>query len=89
MPLGPWIPIVDRIVKENEMRPKSMQVSPKMIWQYLCKEHDFKGSFSMVNAYVRQARSIAALDVNPVRELSGRRLEKPPPCSEESAGHRR
>ena len=77
LPLGPLIPIIDRIVKENEMRPKSMQVSPKMIWQYLCKEHDFKGSFSMVNAYVRQARSIAALDENPVRELPGRRLEKP------------
>ena len=52
-----------------------MQVSPRMIWQYLCKEHDFKGSFSMVNDYVRQARSIAALDVSPVRELPGSSFE--------------
>jgi hypothetical protein len=75
VPLGPWIPIIDRIVKENELRSKSMQVSPRMIWQYLCKEHDFKGSFSMVNGYVRQARSIAALDVSPVRELPGSSFE--------------
>jgi hypothetical protein len=75
VPLGPWIPIIDRIVKENELRSKSMQVSPRMIWQYLCKEHDFKGSFSMVNDYVRQARSIAALDVSPVRELPGSSFE--------------
>jgi hypothetical protein len=75
VPLGPWIPIIDRIVKENELRSKSMQVSPRMIWQYLCKEHDFKGSFSMVNDYVRQARSIAALDVSPVRQLPGSSFE--------------
>jgi hypothetical protein len=75
VPLGPWIPIIDRIVKENELRSKSMQVSPRLIWQYLCKEHDFKGSFSMVNGYVRQARSIAALDVSPVRELPGSSIE--------------
>ncbi len=75
VPLGPWIPIIDRIVKENELRSKSMQVSPRMIWQYLCKQHNFKGSFSMVSGYVRQARSIAALDVNPVCELPGSSFE--------------
>jgi len=75
LPLGPLIPVIDRIVKENEMRPKAMQVSPRMVWQYLCKEHDFKGSFSMVNGYIRQARSIAALDVSPVRELPGSSFE--------------
>ncbi len=77
LPLGPWIPIIDRIVKENEIRPISMQVSPRAIWQYLCKEHDFRGSFSMVNTYVRQARSIAALDVNPVRDLPESSLSAP------------
>lgn len=76
-PLGPLIPVIDRIVKENEMRPKAMQVSSRMIWQYLCKEHEFKGSFPMVNAYVRQARSIAAFDMPLVRELPGSSFQKP------------
>lgn len=60
--LGPWIAVVDRIVKENEMRPIGTQVSAKMIWQYLCEEHGFKGSFTIVNSYVRQARIMAKLD---------------------------
>jgi transposase len=62
IPLGPWIPVVDRIVKENEMRPIGTQVSARMIWQYLCEEHGFKGGFSIVNTYVQQARIMAKHD---------------------------
>src|SRR6266702_590810 len=65
LPLGPWISTVDRIVRENEMRPKGAQVSAKMIWQYLKEERGFTGSFSTVNAYVRQARIMSRFDTSP------------------------
>jgi hypothetical protein len=68
LPLGPWISTVDRIVRENEMRPKGAQVSARMIWQYLREERGFTGNFSTVNAYVREARIMSRLDTRPGRQ---------------------
>jgi len=77
LPLGPWISTIDRIIKENEMRAKGAQVSASMIWQYLREERGFTGSFSTVNAYVRQARIMAGLDTGPGRHLLAEELERP------------
>jgi len=77
LPLGPWISTVDRIVRENEMRPKGAQVSAKMIWQYLREERGFQGSFSTVNAYVRQAHIMSRLDTGPGRQPREEELERP------------
>jgi len=77
LPLGPWISTVDRIVRENEMRPKGTQVSARMIWQYLREERGFTGSFSTVNAYVRQARIMSRLNTNPSRQPQAKELERP------------
>ena len=41
------------------------------------KERGFKGSFSTVNAYVRQARIMARLDAGPGRHLLAEELESP------------
>jgi transposase len=76
--LGPWIAVIDRIVKENEMRPIGTQISAKLIWKYLCEDRGFKGSFAMINAYVRQARIIARLDAKPVSLHRGVELQAPP-----------
>ena len=75
--LGPWISTVDRIVKENEMRAKGAQVSARMIWQYLKEERGFNGSFSSVNAYVRQARIMSRLDTNSGRQPRAAGQENP------------
>jgi hypothetical protein len=48
-----------------------------MIWQYLTEERGFQGSFSTVNAYVRQARIMARLDTDPGRHLLAEELERP------------
>ena len=77
LPLGPWISTVDRIVRENEMRPKGTQVSARMIWQYLREERGFTGSFSTVNAYVRQARIMSRLDTSPGRQPRTEELARP------------
>ncbi|HEY1902575.1 MAG TPA: hypothetical protein VGG56_09110 [Terracidiphilus sp.] len=77
LPLGPWIATVDRIVKENEMRAKGAQVSARMIWQYLREESGFTGSFSTVNAYVRQARIMSRLDNSPSRQPRTEDLARP------------
>ncbi len=76
LPLGPWISTVDRIVRENEMRPKGAQVSAKMIWQYLKEERGFTGSFSTVNAYVRQARIMSRFDTSPGHQPRADELER-------------
>jgi len=78
LPLGPWISTVDRIVRENEMRPKGTQVSARMIWQYLKEERGFTGGFSTVNAYVRQARIMSRLDTSSSQQPQAKELERPP-----------
>jgi hypothetical protein len=45
--LGPWIVVIDRIVKENEIRPKGAQIWAKLIWQYLCEDRGFKGGLAL------------------------------------------
>jgi hypothetical protein len=77
LPLGPWISTVDRIVRENEMRPKGAQVSARMIWQYLREERGFTGNFSTVNAYVREARIMSRLDTSPGRQPRSEEAARP------------
>jgi len=77
LPLGPWISTIDRIIRENEMRAKGAQVSARMIWEYLKEERGFTGSFSAVNAYVRQARIMSRLNPSPHPQARIRELKAP------------
>src|ERR1022692_71855 len=57
--LGPWIGVIDQIVKQDGTRPKKQRNTAKRIWQRLREEQEFSGGYTIVKDYVRHARLIA------------------------------
>ena len=54
--LGPWLGVIDQILKEDESRPKKQRHTAKRIWDRLKEEHGFTGGYTIVKDYVREAR---------------------------------
>ena len=54
--LGPWIGVIDQILKEDESQPKKQRHTAKRIWDRLKEEHGFPGGYTIVKDYVREAR---------------------------------
>ena len=54
--LGPWLGVIDQILKDDEERPKKQRHTAKRIWDRLKQEHGFTGGYTIVKDYVRQAR---------------------------------
>jgi len=54
--LGPWIGVIDQILKDDESRPKKQRHTAKRIWDRLKDEHGFTGGYTIVKDYVREAR---------------------------------
>jgi transposase len=55
--LDPFIGIIDRILVEDEGRPKKQRHSSKRIFERLRDEHGFAGGYTMVKEYVRLGRA--------------------------------
>jgi transposase len=54
--LGPYLEVIDQIVKDDTGRPKKQQHTARQIWRALKERHGFTGSFTIVRDYVQQAR---------------------------------
>ncbi len=54
--LGPWLGLIDQILLEDESQPKKQRHTAKRIWDRLKAEHAFRGGYTVVKDYVREAR---------------------------------
>jgi transposase len=54
--LGPWLGVVDQILEEDQGQPRKQRHTAKRIWERLRAEHGFKGGYTVVKDYVREAR---------------------------------
>ena len=54
--LGPWLGVIDQILKDDEERPKKQRHTAKRIWDRLKEEHGFTGGYTIIKDYVRQVR---------------------------------
>jgi transposase len=54
--LGPFIPVIDRILEEDKARPKKQQHTSKRIFERLRDEHGFTGGITIVKDYVALQR---------------------------------
>jgi transposase len=54
--LGPWLGIIDQILVEDQSQPKKQRHTAKRIFDRLKAEHAFRGGYTIVKDYVRQAR---------------------------------
>ena len=54
--LGPWLGIIDQILDDDQSQPRKQRHTAKRIWERLKAEHGFRGGYTVVKDYVRQAR---------------------------------
>jgi transposase len=54
--LGPWLGLIDQILEDDKSQPKKQRHTAKRIWDRLKAEHAFRGGYTVVKDYVRQAR---------------------------------
>ena len=53
--LGPWLGVIDQILEDDKSQPKKQRHTAKRIWDRLKAEHGFKGGYTVVRDYVREA----------------------------------
>ena len=75
--LGPWIGVIDQIVKDDGTLPKKQRNTAKQIWRRLCEEQQFSGGYTTVKDYLRRARFIANVDTKTGRQSQGEEPGKP------------
>ena len=51
--LGPWLGVIDAILKEDKTRPPRQRHTAKRILERLREEHEFSGGYTIVKDYVR------------------------------------
>jgi transposase len=51
--LGPWVGVIDSILKEDKTRPAKQRHTAKRIFERLKEEHGFSGGYTIVKDYVR------------------------------------
>ena len=51
--LGPWLGVIDAILKEDKTRPVKQRHTAKRIFERLKEEHGFSGGYTIVKDYVR------------------------------------
>jgi len=54
--LGPFVPLIDRILEEDKAKPKKQQHTSKRIFERLRDEHGFTGGVTIVKDYVAAQR---------------------------------
>jgi transposase len=53
--LGPWLGVIDAILKDDKQRPVKQRHTSKRIFERLKEEHGFTGGYTIVKDYVRAA----------------------------------
>lgn len=53
--LGPWVEVIDAILKDDKQRPAKQRHTAKRIFVRLKEEHQFTGGYTIVKDYVRAA----------------------------------
>src|SRR5947209_2310467 len=51
--LGPWLGVIDAILKDDKTRPARQRHTAKRIFERLKEEHGFSGGYTIVKDYVR------------------------------------
>ena len=51
--LGPWLGVIDAILKDDKTRPAKQRHTAKRIFERLKEEHGFSGGYTIVKDYVR------------------------------------
>src|SRR5436305_2455023 len=51
--LGPWLGVIDAILKDDKSRPARQRHTAKRIFERLKEEHGFSGGYTIVKDYVR------------------------------------
>jgi transposase len=51
--LGPWLGVIDAILKDDKTRPAKQRHTAKRIFERLKEEHGFTGGYTVVKDYVR------------------------------------
>jgi transposase len=51
--LGPWLGVIDAILKDDQNRPKKQRHTAKRIFDRLREEHGYPGGYTIVKDYVR------------------------------------
>jgi transposase len=54
--LDPFLPIIDRILEEDKLRPAKQHHTAKRIFERLRDEHGYDGGITIVRCYVHQRR---------------------------------
>ena len=54
--LGPWLGVIDAIVKDDQNQPKKQRHTAKRIFDRLREEHGYRGGYTIVKDYVRLQR---------------------------------
>jgi len=54
--LGPYLEVIDQIVKQDAGQPEEQQHTARWIWEWLKERHGFTGGFTIVRDYVQQAK---------------------------------
>lgn len=83
--LGPWVSVIDEIVKNDAGLPRRLQTTAMRILQILREKHGYKGGYTMVQEYVRQARDPEFARTYFRRSETSVRKKKTPPSA--SAAH--
>jgi transposase len=52
--LGPWLGVIDAILKDDKSRPAKQRHTAKRIFERLKEEHGFSGGYTIVKDYVRE-----------------------------------
>jgi transposase len=58
--VGPFIPIIEQWLREDQQRPKKQRHTAHRIWKRLQEEHQFPGAESTIRRYVREHRAVSA-----------------------------
>jgi transposase len=51
--LGPWLGVIDAILKDDQNQPKKQRHTAKRIFDRLRQEHGYTGGYTVVKDYVR------------------------------------
>lgn len=73
--LGPFLPLIQQILKDDESAPPKQRHTAAHIFRRLCQEHQYKGSYSQIRRHVQAYRRNTAETFVPLEHPAGHRME--------------